>query len=76
MAENKATTFSGISLAEAKRMVDYEFTDCVIKIERNNAAHAYEVHILDNIEKKVIEKFKAYWKKTFIIKVYALKYEL
>jgi hypothetical protein len=76
MSLNKVTTFSGISLAEAKRIVGYEFSDSVITIDRNNEAQTYEIHILDRVEKKSVEKFKSYYKKIFTVKVYSLKYEL
>lgn len=72
----KQTTFNGVSLANAKRIVDYEFGNALIKIEPNKKNQTYEVHITDSIEKKVVEKFKAYWQKNFIIRVYSLKYEL
>lgn len=70
------TTFDGVSLAEARRIVDYEFSNALIKIERDVKNQNYEVHIIDTIEKKTIEKFKAYYKNNFRIKVYSLKYEL
>lgn len=70
------TTFEGVSLAEAKRIVEYEFADSLIKIERDVKNQNYEVHILDTIEKKIVDKFKAYHKNNFKVKVYSLKYEL
>lgn len=76
MSVNKRTTFSGITLAEARRIVEYEFSESVIKLDRNNISSCYEVHITDKIDKKLIEKFKIYWKKNFIVKVYQFKYEL
>jgi hypothetical protein len=76
MSNSRASTFSGISLAEAKRVVEYEFGDAIIKIEKNDKTRSYEVHIEDKIEKKVVEKFKAHFKKNFTIKVYTFKYEL
>lgn len=76
MGITKRTTFSGISLAYAKKIVNYEFSDAVIKIERNEANHTYELHLIDKIDKKAIEKFISYWKNNFRVKVYSIKYEL
>lgn len=76
MKSAKQTTFQGMNFSNAKRVVEYEFADSLIKIEKNNQTQTYEVHILDKIEKKVVDKFKAYWQNNFKIKVYTLKYEL
>lgn len=76
MGITKRTTFSGISLAYAKKIVNYEFSDSLIKIERNSTNQTYELHITDKIDKKAIEKFVSYWKNNFKIKVYSLKYEI
>lgn len=78
MSAKKQTTFDGVSLATAKRIVDYEFGEALIKIEPNPKTQTYEVHITDIVEKKKVEEFKSYpsWQKNFIIKVYAFKYEM
>jgi len=76
MGNNRVSTFSGISLAEAKRIVEYEFAGCLIKIDKNDQTRTYEIHILDKVDKKAVEKFKTYWKKNFTVKVYTFKYEL
>lgn len=74
MAER--TSFHGVTLAEATRMSDYEFGDAIIKLERDNKNQTYHLHLMNKIDKRIIEKFKAYHKKTFLIKVYNLEYEL
>lgn len=76
MATNKMEFTGSISLAYAKRIVQYEFAEHLIKIDRNNDSRTYEVHIIDGVDKKSIEKFKSYWKNNFKVKVYSLKYEL
>ena len=70
------TTFDGVSLAEAKRIVDYEFGEHLIKIERNNKTQNYEVWIENKIKKEIVEKFKRYHKNNFKVKVYQLDYEM
>jgi hypothetical protein len=73
---NKQTTFSGVGFPEAKRLVDYEFSGCVIKLDRNHTQRHYEVSLTDKVDKSTVLKFKEHWKKIFIVKVYSLKYEL
>lgn len=70
------TTFEGVSLAEAKRIADYEFGEYLIKIERNMKTQNYEVWIENKIKKEIVEKFKKYHKNNFKVKVYSLEYEM
>ena len=76
MEHSTHSTFQGISFAEAKRIAEYEFAGSIIKIDKNIQDRNYEIHLIDKIEKKAIEKFKSYWKKKFTVKVYSLKYEM
>lgn len=75
MATNR-TTFNGVTLAEATRIVDYEFGESLIKIERNMKTQNYEVHIQNKIKKEIVEKFKKYHKNNFKVMVYSLEYEM
>ena len=71
-----STTFDGINFANAKRIVDYEFGDSIIKLEKDNVGLCYEVHVLNKKDKSSIERFVKYHKRTFKVIVYERKYEL
>ena len=74
--QNKDTTFSGINFSNAKRIVEYEFSEHLMFIDRDIKTQTYIVHITNKINRTVVDKFKKYWKEKFIVKVYELKYEL
>lgn len=69
-------SFNGVTLAEATRIVDYEFGANVIKLERNEKTQYYELHINNNVRKETVEKFTKYHKLRFKVKVYTLDYEM
>ena len=69
-------SFDGVTLAEAKRIVDYEFGEHLIRIDRNMKTQNYEVWIENKVKREIVDKFKKYHKNNFIIKVYHLDYEL
>ena len=72
------TTFNGVTLAEATRLVDYEFGEHLIKIERNMKTQNYEVHINNKVKREIVDKFMKYHKDkhNFKVMVYSLEYEM
>lgn len=70
------TTFDGMSLAEAKRVSDYDFSGEIIVLRKNEKTQTYELLLKNTVSRNLVERFKKYHKNRFKIEVYKLEYEL
>ena len=76
MAVTSRTTFDGMSLAEAKRVTDYDFAGQIINLKKNEKTQTYELCLKSTVSKNLVERFKKYHKNRFKIEVYKLEYEM